>query len=270
MAEVRPAPAGHAPIYRWIVVDPATVGDRFRLSPVLAEAVARTAAGGRPVVLVRRQPRYALLGPKDRRLPYLDRAVRSLEQDGWPTFMRVGGGSAVLLDDHALSFAVARPCRDLTLLERNFRELAAGVLTALEHLGLPARFGAAAGSYCEGPFDVVVDGRKVAGIAQAIRAGYALVSGMILVDQDPEATTARLQAFYREAGSPVVLRADAVTNLHRLGVRVSVPELVDHLRRGFARHLRLEADDLTAEEWARAESLYAERRWAAARGAAAL
>lgn len=269
MTDATRGPAGARTPFRWIVLDPATAGARFRLSPVMAEALAHSAAGGRPVVLVRRQPRYALLGPKDRRLPQLDRAVRSLEQDGWPTFMRIGGGSAVLLDDHVLSFAVARPCRDLTTLERNFRELAAGVLTTLERLGLPARFGAAAGSYCEGPFDIVVEGRKVAGVAQAIRAGFALVSGMVLVDQDPEATTARLQDFYREAGSSIVLRADAVTNLRRLGVPLTVAELVPLLREGFAHHVRLEDDDITADEWARAEALYGERRWAAARGAAA-
>jgi octanoyl-[GcvH]:protein N-octanoyltransferase len=255
--------------FRWIVLDPATAGARFRLSPVMAEALAHSAASGRPVVLVRRQPRYALLGPKDRRLPHLDRAARALEEDGWPVFMRIGGGSAVLLDDHTLSFAVARPCRDLTLLERNFRELAAGVLTTLERLGLPARFGAAPGSYCEGPFDIVVDGRKVAGVAQAIRAGFALVSGMILVDQDPVATTARLQTFYRDAGSTIVLSADAVTHLHALGVPVTTPELIPLLRQGFAAHFALEEDAITAEEWARAEALYAERRWAAGRGAAA-
>lgn len=248
--------------YRWVELDQTREPDVFELSPVMAEAIAYTAAGGQPTILIRRQPPYLLLGPQDRRLPQLERAVNEVQAGGWPTFMRIGGGSAVLLDDRCLSFAVARPCRDFTTLERNFRELAGGVIRALHDLGLPAKFGQAAGSYCEGPYDIVVHGQKVAGVSQAIRRGFALVSGMVLLDQDPVATTAHIQRFYQSAGSDKVLQASAVTNLSRLLDRpILHAELTTALRGGFAAQFSLVVDRLTAQERATAQTLYPLRRF---------
>ena len=123
--------------YRWIPITRQNHPDRLHLSPVVAEAIAITAAGGEPAVLVREQHRYLLLGPQDRRLPRIAEAARAAEADGWPAFLRIGGGSAVLLDEGTLSFGAARPCRDLTTLVRNFRELAAGAVAALHRVGLP-------------------------------------------------------------------------------------------------------------------------------------
>src|SRR5690606_41819153 len=53
------------------------------------------------------------------------------------------------------------------------------------------------------------------GVAQAIRRGYALISGMVLVDQDPVATTDQLNEFYRAAGVEKNYRADVVTSVKR-------------------------------------------------------
>ncbi len=176
--------------------------------------------------------------------------------------LRIGGGSAVLLDEGTLSFGAARPCRDLTTLVRNFHDLAAGAVAALRRLGLPAEFGAAPGSYCEGPYDIVVRGQKVAGVAQAIRQGFTLVSGMLVVQQDPVAITDRIQRLYQDAGSAKQLSASAVTSLDRLLGRVpSTDELVAALAAGYAETLSLEPDDVRPEEWARAEALMHERRF---------
>jgi octanoyl-[GcvH]:protein N-octanoyltransferase len=251
-----------APRYRFIVVDREVSPDRLRLSPVTTEAVAETSAMGRPAILIRRQLPYILLGPQDRRLPTIREAVAWAEAAGYPTYMRIGGGSAVLLDDHCLSFGVARPCRDLTTLERNYRELAGPVVEALRDLGVPAVFGAAAGSFCEGPWDIVADGVKVAGIAQAIRGGYTLVSGMILLDQDPVATTAVIQEIYRRAGSRTRLNPDAVSNVRRLtGRLVTHEEMTRALYQAFSRHFALEVDVMSETEWARAATLITERRF---------
>lgn len=251
------------PPYRWLTLTQELDADRLWLSPVMAEAVALTAAAGRPSILVREQPRYVLLGPKDRRLPRITEAARELEREGIPVFMRIGGGSAVLLDHHCVSFAVARPCRDLTTLERNFREMAEGVILGLQALGLPAGFGAAAGSYCEGPYDLVVEGRKIAGVAQAIRRGFSLVSGMILVDQDPVSTTATIQRLYDMAGSTTRLRADAVTSLQALVHRpVSHQELFSCLEEGFRQAFgSLVPDPISEAEWDEAAALYPSRRF---------
>lgn len=237
--------------------------DLLRLSPVLAETVARWSADRqKAAVVIRHQRPYILLGPKDRRLPRLDEAVAWLKSLGYPVFMRIGGGSAVLLDQHCLSFAVSHPCRDFTVWEANFKSMAQPVIDGLNGLGMSAGFGRAVGSYCEGPYDLVVDGRKVAGIAQAIRGGFALVSGMLLIDQDPIATTALLQEFYRRAGSDLLLDPGAVTALTQLagmqGLTVSAVETA--LQQGFSQHYRLYAEPLSDDEVALAQTLLRERQ----------
>ena len=232
------------------------------LSPVITEVVAETAARQGVALVVRQQDPYLLLGPQDRRLPTIESAAAWAEAEGVPVYMRIGGGSAVYLDGGCLSFGAARPCRDLTTLERNYRELAGPVIDALQALGLPAQFGAAAGSYCEGPWDIVVDGVKVAGVAQAIRGGFTLVSGMILLDQDPVEATGFVQEVYRRAGSPLQLSAAAVTSVaHLIGRRVPSDEMEQRIREAWSLRLPLYEDPLTAEELGRAEALIAERRF---------
>lgn len=237
--------------------------DLLRLSPVLAETVARWSSDQESTaVVIRHQRPYILLGPKDRRLPQLDEAVAWLNEQGYPVFMRIGGGSAVMLDPECLSFAISRPCRDFTVWEANFKSMAQGVIDGLRGLGIDAGFGRAVGSYCEGPYDLVADGRKIAGIAQAIRGGFALVSGMLLIRQDPVSTTALLQEFYRRAGSGLELDPHAVTALDRLpGMDKLTTEMVESaLAQGFSQHYHLVPEPLTPDEIALAEQLLEERQ----------
>ena len=236
--------------------------EQLMLSPVLAETVARwSAQEASTAVVIRHQKPYILLGPKDRRLPHLEEAVHWLNQQNYPVFMRIGGGSAVFLDEDCMSFAVSRPCRDFTVWENNFRTMAEGVIDGLQLLGIDSQFGRAVGSYCEGPFDLVASGRKIAGIAQAIRGGFALVSGMLLVRQDPIATTALLQEFYRRAGSDLVLEPNAVTALDQLPGQstLDVDAVEDALFQGFQKHYHLTEDALTPAEVALAKQLMKDR-----------
>ncbi len=210
----------------------------WRLSPTLAETVATAvAAGEAPETFCLRMNRpYVLLGPQDLRLPHTETAVAWLESRGLPVYVRVGGGAAVLLDEGCLSFFGAVPCRDIARLDANFHELTRPVRRALAAMGAPVRFGRAPGSYCEGPQDLVTTGgRKLLGVAQALRRGYALVSGMLLVTQDPVETTAVLQEFYRRAGSDRVLRPEAVTSLAlELGGQVDLLAVKAEIQRQMA------------------------------------
>ncbi|HEX6989004.1 MAG TPA: lipoate--protein ligase family protein [Bacillota bacterium] len=233
-------------------------------SPVLAETIGEAVARGDvpPTLLLRWQRPHVLLGPSDRRLPRLSQGVRWLEAQGLPVFMRISGGTAVLLDDTCLSFAVAVPCRDLTRLRSNYESLLAGVLDALTGLGLKVQFGEAPGSYCPGPYDLVLDdGRKIAGVAQAMRRGFAEVGGMLLVDQDPAQAVRVLEGFYRRAGDARRFAADSVTSLAAvLGRPVTRSEAAAVVIEAYRARVRLEAGRWTEGERARARELLAERR----------
>lgn len=190
------------------------------LSPVMAETLvaARARPGGcahvPTLALVRRQRPYALLGPRDLRLPRLGEGVAFLERRGLPVYRRVGGGSLVVLDEDCLSFALAWPCANPGHAGAAVRLLAEPIIACLAALGAKAHLGAAAGSYCEGPSDVVLDdGRKVAGMSLALRGGWALLSGMLLVRQDPAYATGIVAGFEAASGGARQYLSAAVTRL---------------------------------------------------------
>ena len=243
------------PPYRLVDLQP--TAELLRLSPVLGEAVAQTVVQtGIPALVLRRQTPYMLLGPRDRRLPRLAEGIQWLANQGLPAFFRLSGGAAVFLDGGCLSFAVIRPCRDLTQWQQNFRDLTAGVLRGLAMLGVDAHFGLADGAYCPGPFDLVIDaGQKIAGVAQAIRAGFAMVSGMLLVHQDPERTTALVQDFYRRAGYMVNYRADAVTRIDAIAP-VDIDRVQEAMIAGFGQIFQLKPSTLSGAEKRLARDLH--------------
>lgn len=250
------------PRYRLLRIDPDDA-DWLPLSPVSAETMALSVTAGEspPTVLIRHQNPYVLLGPRDRRLPDLAGGVAFLRDQGLTAFMRLGGGSAVLLDQDCVSFAVARPCRDVGAVTRNYDELTRGVRNALESLGLPVVFGAAAGSYCEGPNDLLVRGLKIAGVAQAIRQGYALVSGMVLVRQDPVDATDLLNRFYEAAGAEPSLTPAVVTSVTaEVGRPITPTEVAEAIRTGFDAGFDLEPDRFSPTERSRALALVRLRR----------
>jgi lipoate-protein ligase A len=251
------------PPVRFVYLGAEAPPDHLQASPALAETVARTVARtGQSAVVLRHQSAYILLGPQDRRLPQLKTAVAWLEQQGFKVYMRLGGGSVVLLDEHCLSFAVIRPSRDFTQWAQNFQEMARPILAGLRALGIAAEFGRAEGSYCEGPYDIVAHGQKIAGVAQTIRGGYAMVSGMLLLNQDPVATTHLLQQFYLRAGSERRLNPRAVTALVRLvgQSRLTFAQLEAALREGFSQQYDLNPAPLTETEWELARALAEARR----------
>jgi len=254
-----------APAHRLIRLGEATPPAWLELSPVVAEAAAVSVGQGTapPTVIIRRQRPYALLGPRDRRLPHLAAGIAVLQAAGLPVYERISGGSAVILDEDCVSFAVMQPCRDRTMIQHNFTALTEGVRRGLARLGLEAVFGEAPGSFCPGPYDLMVDGRKVAGVAQALRSGFALVSGMVLVSQDPAPVTRLLNRFYAAAGGSADLVPDYVAPLAQvLGRPILLDEVEDALTQGFGEVYPLVPSQLTPDEWQRAQDLHRLRRLA--------
>lgn len=86
-----------------------------------------------------------------------------------------------------------------------------------------AAFGVAAsaqpvdGSFCDGRYNLAVDGRKLVGTAQAWRriggVPVVLAHAVIVLDADPAALTAATNAFEQGLGQPRRYRADALTSV---------------------------------------------------------
>lgn len=241
---------------RWLIPTPAACPYPWAVAAALPDVLAPSAAHGPPLVAVYRPPRHLLLGPRDRRLPGIQAALRWLGDIGWPAYFRSTGGSAVVVDDGCLSLVAAWQGSDFVNWQRHFLWMG-GILTrALGSVGVATRLGSPPpGAYCAGPYDLLwaPTGRKLAGIAQAVRQGAVLLGAILPLTQPPTTAIALLQEFYRVAGSPRPLRADAVTNLAGAGGPADPDTVTAALQAAWAECWQLEPDRLTAAEWAEAQ-----------------
>lgn len=98
-----------------------------------------------------------------------------------------------------------------------YAELCARLAAGLLRLGIVATPQAVAGSFCDGRFNLAVDGRKIAGSAQSWRriGGHMIVlaHAVIIATADPHALTDAANAFERDLGRGRYYRADALTSV---------------------------------------------------------
>jgi lipoate-protein ligase A len=190
----------------------------------------------------------------DQRLPRFEAARAALGAEGWPVVVRESGGTAVPHGPGVLllSLAFRPPPGAACTLEATYALLCAPLAGALARLGVPSAPGHAPGSFCDGRFDLLAFGRKIAGTAQRWRAGpggaspergAVLCHAALLVDLDLAAATAAVNRFYEAAGSPRRCEPSASIDLRealaRAGSPLSAePDLVGALRAALARVLR--------------------------------
>lgn len=101
-----------------------------------------------------------------------------VREQGIAVVRRMTGGGAVYHDSGTLNYTFVRALEHAGSLP-TFREAAGPVAAALRDLGLPVCF--------SGRNDIVLDGRKVGGVACCRRGGGFLHHGCILVNTDLEA-----------------------------------------------------------------------------------
>lgn len=169
-------------------------------------------------------PRAVVVSRSDARLPGFEEARRRLAALGWPVAVRESGGTAV---PHGpgivhLSLAFRPPEGAPTTLEAAYALLLDPLLRLVSSFGLHAGVGEVPRSFCDGRFNLVFGGRKIAGTAQRWRArpgsavpgrGAILAHALLLVDADRRAATRAVNRFYRLAGAERSFDADALVTL---------------------------------------------------------
>lgn len=188
---------------------------------------------------------------------------------GLDVVRRPTGGRAVL-HDKEITYSITLSQRILPGgVAATYRLLSTAVLHALAGFGLAAelarpavRLGRTAGSACfDAParYELVVDGRKVAGSAQMRRGGVILQHGSLPLEFDG----ARLLAVLRNAGGirDKAGRDRGIGIYELLGAAVPVERLEAALAAAFARTLGIEFVEgrLTPEEEETARRLTAEK-----------
>jgi octanoyl-[GcvH]:protein N-octanoyltransferase len=193
---------------------------------------------------------------QDTRLPEFADAAAAMAAAGWPVLVRETGGSAVALDPGILNLSMVLPRSLLadqpgTSLELVYSLLCQPIRQALSTLNIHSAFDSVPGAFCDGRFNLVVNGKKIAGTAQVWRGnrggraanggGYVMAQAALLVDVDPQTVTEAVNRFYRLAGKPTRFASTDIISLRECISRRDQPaaptsSLVDRIRETIFNH----------------------------------
>jgi lipoate-protein ligase A len=196
-------------------------------------------------------------------------------------FVRRPTGGRGVLHEHELTYSVIvsedHPRMPKTVTEA-YRVISQGILKGFRHLGLEANFAIPRtneereslknprSSVCfDAPswYELVVEGRKVAGSAQTRQKGVILQHGSILLDLDEE----KLFSLFKYPNERVKERMQKAFNNKAVAIndiskrRITITEAKEAFRKGFAEGLNIQLEDyqLTQEELQVVEKIAKER-----------
>ncbi|MBX8502702.1 lipoate--protein ligase family protein [Pseudomonas cichorii] len=139
------------------------------------------------------------------RLPGFTEASETLADNGWPVLLRETGGEPVPQSSATVNIALvyAQPGTDADRdrIEIAYRRLCQPILDLLTELGGQASLGEVDGAFCDGRFNVNLDGRKMVGTAQRWRQSQGgtrpvvLAHGALLLDNEREQMVAAVNRF---------------------------------------------------------------------------
>lgn len=135
-----------------------------------------------------------------------------------PVGLRASGGSAVIHGPHILNISLAWQAGDGDGIgiREGYVRLAAPIIAALAGLDVAADLAPVPGAHCDGAFNLVHDGRKLAGTAGLVRPagpmrGLLLHASLALAPMDGDLDI--IKGFERHLGRPADYRADAHVSL---------------------------------------------------------
>ena len=227
-------PVAHSPRLRrlaielgpWILLNepgPWSPGSGVSRDMALGSDAAR---GGGGIVRLWEGEQALVVTRREARLPAFDEAREHLLGAGWPVVVRDSGGTTVPHFPGALKISLFLPRGPMggVGVEEVYRLLCEPVREALRSLGIDSGYGEVPGSFCDGRFNLVHAGRKVAGTAQRWKGvgpghsrppGYVLAHMILFVEGDLERAIAAVNRFLERAGSTDRFRADAQTTVAR-------------------------------------------------------
>lgn len=153
------------------------------------------------------------------RLPGFEHACEVSAAAGWPVLLRETGGEPVPQSaatiNIALVYAPPRSEGDLNRIETAYRRLCDPICQLLDELGGTSSLGEIDGAFCDGRFNVNLDGRKMVGTAQRWRQSQGgqrpvgLVHGAMLVENERESMVAAVNRFNEACGLEQRVRAQS-------------------------------------------------------------
>ncbi|AAZ37159.1 lipoate--protein ligase family protein [Pseudomonas savastanoi pv. phaseolicola] len=175
------------------------------------------------------------------RLPGFVEASETLADNGWPVLLRETGGEPVPQSSATVNIALvyAQPAADVDRdrIETAYLRLCQPLLDLLVELGGQASLGEVAGAFCDGRFNVNLDGRKMVGTAQRWRQSQGgtrpvvLAHGALLLDDERVQMAGAVNRFNELCELEPRIRAESHVALHEVFPDVDVlPRLAQAYR----------------------------------------
>ena len=237
---------------RWRVIDDPIGSDPaegLKRDSCLLKEVTRTKRGA--TIRLWENPQCLVVTGKETRFPAFDNACKQLIKEGWPVIVRESGGTTVPHQPGILNFSLLipqykQPHFDLDTV---YMALCEPLRMAMCKLGLDADYGETEGSYCDGRYNLNVEGLKVTGTAQKIMLSPenskgvthgVLAQAMLMVDADAQEGTHWVNRFYELAGNPRRFDPLVSTSLSHLLEQKGIQDIPDDLTL-YVRQLIIEA-----------------------------
>ncbi|RMW10652.1 hypothetical protein ALP03_02193 [Pseudomonas amygdali pv. tabaci] len=165
-------------------------------------------------------------------MPGFVEASETLADNGWPVLLRETGGEPVPQSSSTVNIALvyAQPAADVDRdrIETAYLRLCQPLLDLLVELGGQASLGEVAGAFCDGRFNVNLDGRKMVGTAQRWRQSQGgtrpvvLAHGALLLDDERVQMAGAVNRFNELCELEPRIRAESHVALHEVFPDVDV------------------------------------------------
>lgn len=171
-----------------------------------------------------------ILGMKDSRVDHLGNGIRSILAHQYSPIIRNAGGLGVISDKDVLNFSLIFPKKECSI-DQAYEKMFGLMKEAFPELAVQAF--EVVHSYCPGKFDLSVEGKKIAGIAQRrVKEGVAVMM-YLSVGGDQKLRGEIVRDFYQQSlaenygknGYPDVLPASMTTLEKVLDYTISIEEV---------------------------------------------
>lgn len=192
----------------WVLKTCDGSGDLDRLVTFDEELLNQVSRGDvGPCLCIQRYPQCLVATVRESRMPNFEAARRKLSGQGWPVIVRCSGGSCVPQGPGVVNFSLVHPKIRGWSLENGYQLLCDFLQLFLESYGLAVTSGEVPGSFCDGRYNLQVEGLKIVGTAQRWAGGSrenaaVLSHACLLVDLDLVEATEKINLLYNLCGAP--------------------------------------------------------------------
>jgi lipoate-protein ligase A len=232
-----------------IYIEPQSTDAAFHFS--VEEYCMRRFAGNEIVWMIWQADKCAMLGRNQIADAEVD--LEEAERKGVRVVRRSSGGGAIFTDRGTLLYSSIQPFGAGDDAKEILRAVAEPVVNALNQMGIQA--------VIEGRNDILVDGRKISGMAQHAGDGRLCSHGSLLYDADLEALASVLRPDEGKIKSKALpSMRSRVTNLKEyMNDPCSIKEFWDRLRQSLFEKLDLTRYDLSADDIKQIEKIRLEK-----------